>query len=42
MLTNTPILTIPNTSSSLVNRVAMEPKDAPRIAAKQAPVSRPI
>jgi hypothetical protein len=40
--TNTPVLTIPKTSASLVNTVAKEPKERPRIAAKQIPVTNPI
>ena len=40
--TNTPVLTIPKTSASLVNKVAKEPKDTPRIADKITPVNNPI
>ena len=36
--TNTPVPTIASTSASLVNKVANEPKDRPKIAANARPV----
>lgn len=40
--TSNPDLTIPNTSESLVNREAKEPKDTPNMIAKEMPVNSPI
>lgn len=40
--TNNPDLTIPNTSESLVNNVANDPKDTPNMIAKEMPVNSPV
>ena len=40
--TSKPDLTILNTSESLVNNVAKEPKDTPNMIAKEMPVNSPV
>ena len=40
--TNTPVLTIASTSASLVNKVASELNDTPRIPDENTPVNNPI
>lgn len=40
--TSIPDLTIRSTSASVVNKVAIEPKDTPNIIAKEMPVINPV
>lgn len=41
-LTKTPVLTTLKTSTSLVNKVAKELKETPKITAKETPATNPI